>query len=125
LATSGSHRSRCLNSSGDTAPLAERWDGTTWHVQPTPHPGAAQGSGFGAVSCPSSSFCMTIDLAVDQASHPYLWNGTKMIDLGTLGGCAAKARRLSRSGRSHAPRRTNMKPRTSLNTRVICVAPGF
>jgi|GEM_PF-5087696 len=33
----------------------------------------------------------TGDLAGDRRNHPFLWNGTKMIDLGTLGGANGAA----------------------------------
>jgi len=40
------------------ATLAERWNGKSWAIQPTPNP--APGSGFGGVSCTSASFCVAV-----------------------------------------------------------------
>jgi hypothetical protein len=40
------------------ATLAERWNGKSWAVQPTPNP--APGSGFGGVTCTSASFCVAV-----------------------------------------------------------------
>jgi hypothetical protein len=37
--------------------LALRWEGTSWAIQPTPNPAAAQGAAFTAVSCPSTTAC--------------------------------------------------------------------
>lgn len=60
--------------------LAERWDGTTWKVQPTPNPSPALGPAFQDVSCPSASRCLAVGTYADQnnretplAEH---WNGT-------------------------------------------------
>jgi hypothetical protein len=40
------------------ATLAERWNGKSWAILPTPNP--APGSGFGGVSCTSASFCVAV-----------------------------------------------------------------
>jgi probable HAF family extracellular repeat protein len=40
----------------------------------------------------------TSDLAGDQSFHPFLWNGTKMVDLGTLGGANGTANWVSDTG---------------------------
>jgi hypothetical protein len=40
------------------ATLAERWNGKSWAIQPTPNP--APGSGFGGVACTSASFCVAV-----------------------------------------------------------------
>jgi hypothetical protein len=48
-----------LDSAGiPVATLAERWNGKSWAIQPTPNP--APGSGFGGVACTSASFCVAV-----------------------------------------------------------------
>jgi hypothetical protein len=48
-----------LDSAGNpVATLAERWNGKSWAIQPTPNP--APGSGFGGVTCTSASFCVAV-----------------------------------------------------------------
>jgi len=47
-----------FNSSGTAEPLAERWDGTTWHAQAARNPAGLSFNALGAVSCPSSSDCI-------------------------------------------------------------------
>jgi hypothetical protein len=37
--------------------LAERWNGTAWAIQPTPHPRGAKASALYGVSCTSASAC--------------------------------------------------------------------
>ena len=57
--------------------LAERWDGTRWHVVPTNAP-ADRRSGFTAVSCVTPSFCVAAGTHfADDGSHALLevWNG--------------------------------------------------
>jgi hypothetical protein len=39
--------------------LAQHWDGTTWAVQPTPHPGFG-GDALSAVACPSTAACLAV-----------------------------------------------------------------
>jgi hypothetical protein len=41
------------------SPLAERWDGVRWSLEPTPALGG-DGGGFDAVSCPSRVACMAV-----------------------------------------------------------------
>jgi len=48
------------NSSGDLVTLAERWNGTSWAVQPTPNPTGAMQSELWGVSCPSASACSAV-----------------------------------------------------------------
>jgi hypothetical protein len=46
------------NSSGTSVTLAERWNGRSWSIQPTPTPGG-EGS-LGDVSCASATACMAV-----------------------------------------------------------------
>jgi hypothetical protein len=56
------------------APLAERWNGTKWSIQPTPNP--AGGGSFGGVSCPTSSLCFAAGASNSGAALIEQWNGT-------------------------------------------------
>ena len=50
-----------FNSGQRELPLAERWDGTRWRIQPVPSPaGARRGAGLSAVSCPSADRCFAV-----------------------------------------------------------------
>jgi hypothetical protein len=66
---------------GDNAPLAERWDGTSWSVLPTPNATGTE-DGFDGVSCVSATVCTAVGYA-DPTSPPgprvtlaESWNGT-------------------------------------------------
>ena len=50
---------------GYQVPLAERWNGTSWSIQPTPNPSWANTSQLNAVSCPAVNDC----IAVGTAAH--------------------------------------------------------
>jgi hypothetical protein len=55
--------------------LAERWNGTTWRIQPTPNPAGVQFASLAGVSCTGPSAC----LAAGGSDHGTLaerWNGT-------------------------------------------------
>ncbi len=43
--------------------LAERWNGTSWTIQPTPSPAGARFSNLSAISCTSASACTAVGLA--------------------------------------------------------------
>jgi len=64
-----------LDSAGNpVATLAERWNGKSWAIQPTPNP--APGSGFGGVACTSASFCVAVGGGpVDRRTLAERWNG--------------------------------------------------
>jgi hypothetical protein len=64
-----------LDSAGNpVATLAERWNGKSWAIQPTPNP--APGSGFGGVTCTSASFCVAVGGGpVDRRTLAERWNG--------------------------------------------------
>jgi hypothetical protein len=52
----GLHRGRQLpDGHGIDRELAERWNGTTWTIQPTPNPQGGQVEGLFGVSCRSNS----------------------------------------------------------------------
>jgi hypothetical protein len=76
-----------LDRSGSYRPLAERWNGTSWAVQPTPAlPHGAQGRLFG-VSCPRASTCLAVGQSVDKGrALAERWNGTTWSVLKTVQG---------------------------------------
>jgi hypothetical protein len=59
-------------------PLAERWDGSSWTVQPTPAPAGMTNAYVGSVSCPTTSACVATGSADNgQTSVPVVmvWDG--------------------------------------------------
>ncbi len=48
------------NGSGVEEPLVERWDGSTWTIEPTPVPAGASASRLLGVACPSSTTCVAV-----------------------------------------------------------------
>lgn len=60
-----------------TAPLAMRWNGTTWAVQPTPgDPTQNEISALTGVSCPSARMCTAVGLNDNDGTLVLHWNGT-------------------------------------------------
>jgi len=68
-------------STGSTTPLAERWNGTKWTIQPVSGPAGSLSSELLAVSCPAAAACTAAGSEVDssQTAVPLAerWNGTK------------------------------------------------
>jgi len=61
-------------------PLAQRWNGSSWKIQHTPHP-AGTISGLGGVSCSSATACIAVGSYLDPVTHDDLtlaevWNGS-------------------------------------------------
>jgi hypothetical protein len=54
-----------LPGSGPRATVAERWNGTSWSIQPTPNPTGAQSSLPSGVSCASQQACMAVGTFTD------------------------------------------------------------
>ncbi|MBO0816130.1 MAG: hypothetical protein J2P30_13440, partial [Actinobacteria bacterium] len=69
------------NSGQRELPLAERWDGTGWRVQPVPSPaGAGQNSELSAVSCPSATRCFAVGQYSTKSGSVALaetWDGAR------------------------------------------------
>jgi hypothetical protein len=64
-----------VNQAGSSQALAERWDGATWRIQPTPNP--SQGGGFlNAVACPLPSTCTAVG-ASNAGTLAERWDGTR------------------------------------------------
>jgi hypothetical protein len=60
---------------GAVRPVAERWNGTRWTIQPTPNP--PQGGGFlNGVSCTSASACTAVGTS-NTGTLAERWNGTR------------------------------------------------
>ena len=49
-----------VNNLGVQVTLAERWDGSSWTIQPTPNKKGAYGNVLAGVSCPSISVCIAV-----------------------------------------------------------------
>jgi hypothetical protein len=63
-----------VSQAGASQPLAERWDGTRWRLQPTPNP--AQGGGFlYGVACTSPSACTAVGFS-SAGTLAERWDGT-------------------------------------------------
>ena len=64
-----------------TLPLVERWDGTSWRIQPAPDPKGTSDTLFG-VSCPSARACIAVGSAFHSAGRlntalTEVWNGKR------------------------------------------------
>jgi len=75
----GSHAAS-LSSTG--FPLAERWNGTHWRIQPTVLPTGAKSGGLAGVSCPSATACTAVGSTPGKAPDTSVnlgeaWNGTR------------------------------------------------
>jgi hypothetical protein len=70
-----------VKASGVGVTLAQRWNGSTWHIQPTPNPRGAAVSSLSGVSCTAPSACMAVGASVNRAGafQPLAerWNGTR------------------------------------------------
>jgi len=67
-----------FDASGDVT-LAERWNGSTWAIQPTPNPGGS--AGLGDVSCISATECTALASYTDAGTGQGVmaaaqWNGS-------------------------------------------------
>ncbi len=60
--------------------LAERWNGSAWHLQPTPNRAGSTGSDLTSVSCPSATACTAVGYYTNaknvQATLAETWNGS-------------------------------------------------
>jgi hypothetical protein len=65
-----------VNSSGADVTLAERWNGTSWTIHPTPNPSGAQSSALIGVSCIAADACEAVG-ASDAGIFAERWNGTR------------------------------------------------
>src|SRR5437764_3823913 len=61
---------------GPTLTLAERWNGSTWTIQPTPNPSGANALLTG-ISCPGRYSCTAVGYRVSSVVRPLVerWNG--------------------------------------------------
>ena len=67
------------SAAGTQTAIAERWDGTAWHIQSTPVPSGATSSSLDGVSCRSAHACMsvgdTINASTEQRPLAERWDG--------------------------------------------------
>jgi hypothetical protein len=61
-----------INSDTGTEPIAERWNGTSWEIQPT----AAGGLVLSDVACPSLQVCEAVGGSSDFTTLAEAWNGS-------------------------------------------------
>jgi hypothetical protein len=68
-------------SAGQGAPLAERWNGTSWRILTTPVPAGSAGTGLSSVSCGSATACLAVGSYLTVRGRSVLlaerWNGTR------------------------------------------------
>jgi hypothetical protein len=64
------------NSNASDAPLAERWDGTSWTIQSTtPTSPGGEDAVLNAVSCTSATACTAVGVSGDALTFAEAWNG--------------------------------------------------
>ena len=68
------------NNAGHYATLAERWDGATWAIQPTPDPAGVTIGMLDGIACPAPSTCTAVGLSADGSISGFTlaehWDGT-------------------------------------------------
>jgi hypothetical protein len=69
-----------VQGSGFSTPLAERFNGSSWSIVPTPDPSPSAGAALQAVSCGAPSFCMAVGFSTNSLGHQVVlaerWNGS-------------------------------------------------
>jgi hypothetical protein len=68
------------NSSGVEMPLAMRWNGASWSIQPTPNPAGSKGSNLLGVSCATTTACKAVGSYKPTEIEAALiesWNGSE------------------------------------------------
>ena len=79
--------------------LAERWDGTGWHVQSTPNPAGSDISQLYGVSCPLKRTCTAVGQSIAAGGHVSLRPSSSAgSGVSTPGGC--RPRRSPRAPRA-------------------------
>jgi hypothetical protein len=62
-------------------PLAERWNGTHWAIEPTPNPVGSTGTVLRGVSCLSATWCLAVGSYQRKSGYVHalseLWNGSR------------------------------------------------
>jgi hypothetical protein len=58
-----------FDASGKQLPLAEQWDGHTWHIQSVTPPSGALASNFGGVSCTTANDCTAVGSFADSGGN--------------------------------------------------------
>jgi len=76
----GDYSPRGAGASGNTASLAQRWNGTRWTIRATPSPAGAFSSELLAVSCASPRVCTAVggyNYSTNIVTLAEAWNGTR------------------------------------------------
>jgi len=68
----------------EASPLAERWNGASWRVEPTPDPDPVSQPFLMSVSCPSAKVCVADGIYFDKSDDGYQpivmrWNGIRWV----------------------------------------------
>lgn len=64
---------------GSEFSVAERWNGTSWAVQPTPNPTGAADTILEAISCPAATACTAVGFSGSAVPLAEYWNGTAWV----------------------------------------------
>jgi hypothetical protein len=71
------------SSSAGGVTLAERWNGNSWSIQPTPNPSGGQNSGLVGVSCATATACTAVGRFTNSLGFgvPFAeqWDGTRWV----------------------------------------------
>ena len=71
-----------LSATAPSAPLAERWDGSHWVIQPTPVPGlrtgplGPNGGWLGGISCVAATNCVAVGSSTRLRGFAEVWSGS-------------------------------------------------
>jgi hypothetical protein len=105
------------NAAGVAVPLAERWNGTNWSIQPTPIPARARSSILFSVSCASTTACVAVGSVTNPSGITVplaeRWNGSRWAIQRTPTPSRANGRGVSYLGE------------VSCASRTACAAVGF
>jgi hypothetical protein len=99
------------NTTGQSRPLIDTWDGSTWSAPSVPVPAGVLDAQLGAISCPNPTFCVAVGQDYDGTS-----------DFGiieTLSGGAWTAAETPTPGPEHSP------VANSFLWEVACPTPGY
>jgi len=106
------------SATGIVRTVAERWNGTSWRIQPTPNPTKVPFASLSGAACTGPSACLAVGFSMSSAGTPQnlaeRWNGTRwriqptpnpsgggqlgMVDCPTAAACTAVGLTFTSSG---------------------------